>query len=453
MKETISGTVKVPKEYFLKMAKADYANYRCALAREFFQNSVDAGATQINVWFGKNKITVSDNGCGMSARTVLDRLLVFGGSKKEEGAVGAFGKAKELLYFAWESYEIFSRDVYVSGAGANYTVETGHPFQAGTVSEIVLPAGEDVGYFATEFQYVANRFDTPCDIFIEGRKAELMEKKKFVKSCPFGDVYVYDNNSVFSSVRINGMWMFDVYHGVNGIGHIAIELKGDSMKLLNSNRDSLKSPKDRQITKFLIQLATDQKIEADPSGVMIRRLFRGRGPTRLKEAALTPSSTTSPSTVVVGESPEKYFDQVDVSDGDDFAVFHRKGNNIEGKLDKALLRAWTSVVKQVLIDNDMSVDFIGGFIFDKDVCGMKADSDGVPIIMVNPDYILSDVELSRKEWTTELLANDLALKACHEAAHIVYSSHGTSFVSLLHRMVERTWLSWQKYVEIAGGVK
>jgi len=43
------GRVEVPAEYFLKMAKNDYTNWKRALAREFYQNSIDARASVIEV--------------------------------------------------------------------------------------------------------------------------------------------------------------------------------------------------------------------------------------------------------------------------------------------------------------------------------------------------------------------------------------------------------------------
>ena len=48
------GTVAVPKGYFFRMAKLDYEDWQKALPREFFQNSVDAGASNIVVNFLEN---------------------------------------------------------------------------------------------------------------------------------------------------------------------------------------------------------------------------------------------------------------------------------------------------------------------------------------------------------------------------------------------------------------
>ena len=80
--------VRIPDGYFLKMAKADYTDWHRALPREFYQNSVDAGASQIVVTTDEDNrtITVQDNGCGMGYDTLVDKLFVLGGTKKAEGS-------------------------------------------------------------------------------------------------------------------------------------------------------------------------------------------------------------------------------------------------------------------------------------------------------------------------------------------------------------------------------
>jgi hypothetical protein len=40
MNTDLKGTVKCPSSYFKKMAMVDYSNWKNALAREFFQNSM-----------------------------------------------------------------------------------------------------------------------------------------------------------------------------------------------------------------------------------------------------------------------------------------------------------------------------------------------------------------------------------------------------------------------------
>src|SRR5574343_2116131 len=129
MKE-VKGTVGIPKEYFFTMGTRDYTSYESALPREFYQNSIDAGASQITVEFDDEEktITITDDGCGMDRDIILNKLLVLGGSHKSEGSVGAFGKAKEILYFAWIKYCIRSNYCVVNGENDKFTLTSGEFF-------------------------------------------------------------------------------------------------------------------------------------------------------------------------------------------------------------------------------------------------------------------------------------------------------------------------------------
>jgi hypothetical protein len=44
----LNESVAIPSSYFMKMAIIDYSNWKHALIREFFQNSIDAGCTEIH---------------------------------------------------------------------------------------------------------------------------------------------------------------------------------------------------------------------------------------------------------------------------------------------------------------------------------------------------------------------------------------------------------------------
>src|SRR3990167_5068098 len=105
--------VRIPSDHFLRRIKTDYADFQSAIIREFLQNSVDAGATRVDINIiaeGENvRLTVADDGGGCTVETITDRLLTLGGTYKEEGAVGGFGVAKELLFFAWPEWHIYTR--------------------------------------------------------------------------------------------------------------------------------------------------------------------------------------------------------------------------------------------------------------------------------------------------------------------------------------------------------
>src|ERR1700676_1725123 len=97
-----SRTVKIGNSFFAG-AFRDYSNWLFAWTREILQNSIDApGSDLIEVTIetidGNTKVRVSNNGQPMSKEILCDKLLALGESGKtgQVGAVGGFGKAKEI---------------------------------------------------------------------------------------------------------------------------------------------------------------------------------------------------------------------------------------------------------------------------------------------------------------------------------------------------------------------
>ncbi|MCK5342356.1 MAG: ATP-binding protein, partial [Candidatus Heimdallarchaeota archaeon] len=99
--------IVIGSDYFRKNARSDYASpLPFVWIREAMQNSIDAGATEIKISTEGNNITFTDNGCGMDLDVLTHKLLTLGGTKKESGSVGGFGKAKEVLFFSWDEWFI-----------------------------------------------------------------------------------------------------------------------------------------------------------------------------------------------------------------------------------------------------------------------------------------------------------------------------------------------------------
>ena len=69
---TTAGTVQIPNDHFLKRVRNEYCDRQFALVREFVQNSVDAGATRIDIVTGPNSLTVTDDGRGI----LPERMIV-----------------------------------------------------------------------------------------------------------------------------------------------------------------------------------------------------------------------------------------------------------------------------------------------------------------------------------------------------------------------------------------
>ena len=107
---------------FLTNAIDAYENWQEVWWREAIQNSVDAGATKIELGCikqkdGTVKVWCDDNGRGMSQEILVKIFFALGRSGKkglDEGGkptIGGFGKAKEVLILPWIDFIIHTKDI------------------------------------------------------------------------------------------------------------------------------------------------------------------------------------------------------------------------------------------------------------------------------------------------------------------------------------------------------
>lgn len=268
--EPQSHMIGVPGHYFRSMASQDYANYRSALAREFLQNSADAKAKNVHFVLDKTErtLTVIDDGTGMDRETVINKLLVLGGSQKLSGSVGGFGKAKELLFFSWDKYEIHTRDLVIKGSGAHFTIQTTSNYVGGTQAKIWFPESEDLWWLEHNMsrQLASNQVD--CIVTLNGNPVETLRRGKLVKELdytpvngttqPFAKIHL--NKSTTDErvhIRLRGMLMFCKELWSTRKGQIIIELQGESVDLLTSNRDGLKYDAQRALDEIINELLTN----------------------------------------------------------------------------------------------------------------------------------------------------------------------------------------------------
>lgn len=125
----------VPKQFFVEERNKFYANWVEAFPREFFQNSVDAGAKTIRITvdtavgkgsFGRDphvaevtRFVFEDDGHGMSHSVLENVFFTLGASTKrdENASVGGFGRARIMQAFSQDRYSIRTRDRFVEGDG------------------------------------------------------------------------------------------------------------------------------------------------------------------------------------------------------------------------------------------------------------------------------------------------------------------------------------------------
>ena len=116
--------ITVSPEFF-KKERNNYSNWKFAFCRELFQNSIDGKATHINI-NTKSKddgviVTFDDNGVGFSSE-VRDSVYFCLGKTNKGGVddVGGFGKARIVVCFSQNNYQIISQDWRVTGEGGSY---------------------------------------------------------------------------------------------------------------------------------------------------------------------------------------------------------------------------------------------------------------------------------------------------------------------------------------------
>jgi len=499
-----NGKVEVPRDYFLRMAKLDYNDYKEALAREFFQNSVDARATRIDISFNEDgTIVVHDNGVGMDYDIIRNKLLVLGGSQKREGDTGAFGKAKEVLYFSWENYSVRTQNLLVTGMGADYTIETVEDYHEGTTSTIKLWDASEINNFRYAFQRVAGLFEVSTRIFIADEEIESsMRRGVLARDLGWGSLYVDDTKSktYYYQVRINGQWMFQSYHGDDGLGQIVLELNVGSTECLNSNRDSLKAEYRQQFSKLVREISVDNKSALQAKNPTVREKYVGTGKVKvlfqkiqdLVQKAIGDSIGTDyiaaedldedgrkevlntilsqlPGTNITPRIAEQIATELTDADFNfdparlsflgyepDFVVVHETAQSKEvkkfmkSKNSKVLALAWTAVLKQVLLDTEWYGEFTAGFNFKKDeAAAFERDGDGNVYFYINPTTLLNDVPVKDKKFgpfvRKGMFREDLLTKAIHEIAHLEYDGHNESFSARVDWIRAQTWKSIDLY--------
>ncbi len=137
MDQVVDGVLSVDKGFLRGERDQYYNDFTIAFWRELFQNSVDAGATDISIDIEERQprryggpgapekvtnICFLDNGHGMTAEVLNDVYFKMGRSTKKDdgGSIGGFGRARIMTCFSQESYSILTKDRFVSGDGPTF---------------------------------------------------------------------------------------------------------------------------------------------------------------------------------------------------------------------------------------------------------------------------------------------------------------------------------------------
>lgn len=270
------GQVSISPRFF-KNERENYSNVWFAFWRELFQNSVDAGATEISInriestnpWTGLpvkgDLISFSDNGCGMSARVLEDVYFKLGETTKySEDTIGGFGKARILTCFSHHSYGIHTLDNMVKGEGSSYSIEKAD-YKDGCLVWVDVDTMNRYGVNADIYSALRNYLSLSqlnCRILssIAGINDfnRWLYKRRFTRSLSFGKVYVNKSglHQGYLITRVNGAPMF--MRSIRARAQVVLEIDPHlSREALVSNRDSLRSEYQAELDRFVDEISVD----------------------------------------------------------------------------------------------------------------------------------------------------------------------------------------------------
>lgn len=433
--------VTIGPEFFAK-AKYDYADWKWAIIREFFQNSMDCGSSRIEATVETTSdnntiLTVANNGKPMTEEIIVDKLLSLGGSAKnfQDGNTGGFGKAKEILYFCHDKYTIMSGDLIVDGRGSTYEIITfDQPIQ-GTISKVVI-RGEYQEELLRQIDAFINYAQWSGTFVINGaEKTATLRKGSPRLELEYGTVYVNTTHPHRLIVRINGIPMFTKPIGIDKC--VLVELKGASDTVLTSNRDSLRHEYSNKLTEFITQISVDSKTALrrnTPEYIHYEgdRLIAYAQRQTIDVSELVSSSRTLQvlPRLEVCQQPSIQHAELNVSPiNHNFIIknmvnmkvpsCYDPGSGLFSEYSKKLTRIWGRILvqlhRQFLIPNPFSV----GFIFDSETEAQYENHSRGEVYYLNPCHIVTQATGSRSfSKRFKLTEKDrLITIAAHELVH------------------------------------
>lgn len=258
-------SVKLGSKFFKKERDNLYSAWDVDFWRENFQNSIDAGATNIVVSieaFGNgSRVVFRDNGCGMDRDTIENVFFTLGETTKEGASgIGGFGRARILTCFSMESYKIRTQNLLISGSGADYEIEQSDNFLRGCSFEIIV-ADKTPTAMMSAISKVLSHSQMDADVVVNDQRwTNWQYRRRLTRELPFGSIFV--NNSQDSNgrvvVRVKGLYMFDV--PTSAKPQVIVEIDPDrSRAILTINRDGLHYAYQNVLYTFLQEIAVDNK--------------------------------------------------------------------------------------------------------------------------------------------------------------------------------------------------
>lgn len=472
------ANIVIGADYFRKNARSDYASpLSFVWIREAIQNSVDANATRIDITVQNECIELSDNGHGMNLDTITNKLLTLGGTKKEEGSVGGFGKAKEILFFAWDKWEIETCATAGEGLFVSNEMISKEPImeykdkslKVGT--RIKISSGSIYDWEPMIASYIAY-CTTDCEIFINGSRIKTMEHSGKARQYEWGKITInkqYNTSEVF--VRVNGILMHKRY--LNDFrGSVVVELIGDTTKILSGNRDSLtyqyrndldsiiaeinvnpksamKEQQQPQIDSYAGTSVVDEikSLISSDEFTKLKKIFDGCTINGITNFQLLETKLSEEHPQLAGVISSFILNESDTVGPLGYAfIVKRNGRTkpnikIESKRAQTILHYWTNIVLKLMYNNGLCEDIGVGLVFGEETIAELATIKGKNYFLINPNHVGSTN-------STIPLGIELFMAAAHEVSHLYYVDHNEHFSSRLGAILKDLSSNWETWKDV-----
>jgi|GEM_PF-1740812 len=467
--------VTISSEFFINEIR-NYSNWEQAFWRELFQNSIDAGASNIDIKIEKvgsfALVSFSDNGHGMD-KNVLENVFFNLGTttKNSSDTVGGFGRARIILCFAQSDYQIFTKDLYVSGCGSNYEIQDDWSQTNGCKFVITVPINKFYSNFeAFEqalYDYIAlSKFN--CRIQVNNILIDnYLYARGKKKDLSFGVAYANKSATIKNKIvfRVNGVAMFTRRTEAPILVVVEIDPK-KSREVLLSNRDSLTWRCQDEVDEFCNMVNTEtlsafrEKQKAEEIVIGSARTFRRSDDSpRMSQSCLNGEFT------LVAQKPLAYIKEntaeiktsaakspftdglVVLTKSSDRRIRAAAKNFSPDKIEASesrklrLLKQWIIACEAALnslckIRAIEEISWRPGFVFDETMEACHKSSGDTHTLMLNPVHCKGD-DLGKIKFSVNHFHShvELLTLAAHEVAHCEYRYHDESYAGLFTDIV------------------
>lgn len=284
-----TGQIAVSNRYF-KIALRDYKDWRFAFWREFLQNAVDCGSgkAHAHLWYDKTSkeliIQFQNDGRPMNRSELFEKFLALGETSKSGTAIGGFGKAKEILCFAHNSYEIRTGIWLVVGSGSSFSFKDDLPMVCGTKTTVRIENQEsyEVGWFIDKLRSVVAMSKlyqlTVTWAKDDGQAMVLNSQDRLGKAIRKTEKFRVSKYGFASSdlgqraiVRAGGVAMFT--RDIGGKQSYIFDLIDEPREDLTSNRDGLIELAAKEFDQLLKEVTTET-VSFDRSEVELKTVIQ-----------------------------------------------------------------------------------------------------------------------------------------------------------------------------------